>query len=268
MSTLGMDVDLEAYRRRVGLASLPPATPAGLRALHEAHVSAIPFENLDVLQGRPIALDLASLQAKLVAARRGGYCFEQNTLFAAVLERLGFRVTRLAARVLSGTTEVRARTHLLLQVAFDDGEMIADVGFGGEGLVHPLALRHGRETYLGGLGYRLREEPKGTWVLQGNLTGEWSPFYAFTREPQDPADYEMANHFTSTFPRSPFLLNLTVQRSWPDRRLILRNRELLLREGRTVRASAVRDPEHLLEVLREQFGLSFAAGTRFPKPEF
>jgi N-hydroxyarylamine O-acetyltransferase len=133
--------------------------------------------------------------------------------------------------------------------------------------VHPLALRHGREAYLGGLGHRLREEG-GEWVLQGNLTGEWADLYAFTLEPQQPADYEMANHFTSTFPRSPFRLNLTVQRSWPERRLLLRNRELVTREGRATRAATVRDPEHLLEVLREQFDLSFAPGTRFPRPEF
>jgi N-hydroxyarylamine O-acetyltransferase len=260
-------VDLEAYRLRIGLSALPEATLPGLRTLHEAHVAAIPFENLDMLRGRPIALDLPALQAKLVTGRRGGYCFEQNTLFAAVLERLGYRVTRLAARVRVGTAEVRPRTHMLLRVEFDDGDVIADVGFGGEGLVHPLALRHGRETYLGGLGYRLREEGP-VFVLQGNLTGDWADFYAFTLEPQETVDYEMTNHFTSTFPRSPFLLNLTVQRSWPDRRLILRNRELGVREGRAVTVSAVRDPEHLLEILRDQFDLPFPPGTRFAKPDF
>lgn len=262
-----IDVDLEAYRRRIGLPRLPDATLAGLRTLHEAHVAAIPFENLDVLLGRSIALDLEALQAKLVTGRRGGYCFEQNTLFAAVLERLGYRVTRLAARVRVGTSDVRPRTHMLLRVAFDDGDVIADVGFGGEGLIHPLALRDGRETYLGRLGYRLREEGP-VFILQGNLTGDWTDFYAFTLEPQEAVDYEMANHFTSTFPRSPFLLNLTVQRSWPDRRLILRNRELGVRQGRSVTVTAIKDPEHLLEVLRADFDLSFPPGTRFAKPEF
>jgi arylamine N-acetyltransferase len=87
-----------------------------LEAVHRAHAVAIPFENLDVRLGRPIRLDLASLQAKLVAGRRGGYCFEQNTLFAAALEALGFRVTRLAARVRLGAARLLPRTHMLLGV--------------------------------------------------------------------------------------------------------------------------------------------------------
>src|SRR5512139_458454 len=96
---VGTNVDVEAYLRRIGVADAGAPSLAGLAALHERHVAAIPFENLDVLLGRPIRLDLDSLQAKLVRARRGGYCFEQNTLFAAVLERLGFAVTPLGARV-------------------------------------------------------------------------------------------------------------------------------------------------------------------------
>ena len=91
--------DLPAYLRRIGLYAVPPATRAGLAALHRAHACAIPFENLDILLGRAIRLDLPSLEAKLVSSRRGGYCFEQNTLFAAVLREVGFEVETLEARV-------------------------------------------------------------------------------------------------------------------------------------------------------------------------
>src|SRR6516164_7620350 len=93
------NLDLPAYLDRVEYTGPCAPTTAVLQALHLAHVTHIPFENLDIQLGRPIRLDLESLQAKLVRARRGGYCFEHNTLFAAVLERLGFGVTRLAARV-------------------------------------------------------------------------------------------------------------------------------------------------------------------------
>jgi N-hydroxyarylamine O-acetyltransferase len=96
---MSTDFDLAAYLRRIGLDARPPATAAGLAELHLAHATHIPFENLDVLLGRPIRLDPASLQRKLVGARRGGYCFEQNLLFAAALEVVGFRLTKLAARV-------------------------------------------------------------------------------------------------------------------------------------------------------------------------
>src|ERR1700756_4948956 len=92
-------MDLKAYSARIGYTGAFAPTAETLAELHLAHATHIPFENADILLGRPIRLDQESLQAKLVAQRRGGYCFEQNLLFAAALEELGFRVTRLAARV-------------------------------------------------------------------------------------------------------------------------------------------------------------------------
>ena len=259
-------LELDGYLERIG-ASLPLAPGLdGLLALHRAHCAAIPFENLDILLGRAISLDVAALEAKLVRGRRGGYCFEQNTLFRAALEAMGFRTTALAARVRVGTTEVRPRTHMLLQVDLPEGPFVADVGFGGDGPVHPIPLAEGRETWVGHAGHRLRREGN-LWVLAGTTGGGWTDLYAFTLEPHYPVDFEMANHFTSTHPRSPFVLNLTAQRSWPERRVILRNRDLSVREDGTVNTT-IRDPEHLLEVLKTWFSLEFPPGTRFRQPEF
>jgi N-hydroxyarylamine O-acetyltransferase len=259
--------DLDAYLARIAYPGPREATLSALTALHAAHVTAIPFENLDILLGRWIDLDLGALERKLVTARRGGYCFEQNTFFGAALEGLGFQVTRLAARVQVGATVVRPRTHMLLLVDVEGEAFIADVGFGGDGPVLPLPLVEGRESWLGGFGHRLRREGDA-WVLEGNSEGAWCDLYLFTLEPQYPADFVMANHFTSTFPASPFVNNLTVQRSWPEGRLILRNRDLTLREGGVTTSETIRDQEHLLEVLRDRFGLAFPAGTRFARPDF
>src|SRR5215469_1149692 len=103
METMSSDdrpaLDLGAYQARIGYSGACVPTPEVLAELHLAHATHIPFENLDIQLGRPIHLDLESLQSKLVRDGRGGYCFEQNTLFAAALETLGFPVTRLAARV-------------------------------------------------------------------------------------------------------------------------------------------------------------------------
>lgn len=259
-------MDLDGYLERVGArAPLAPGLE-GLVSLHRAHCAAIPFENLDILLGRGISLDLPALEAKLVRDRRGGYCFEQNTLFRAALEAMGFRTTALAARVRAGTTEMRPRTHMLLRVELPEGPFVADVGFGGDGLVHPIPLAEGQETWVGRTGHRLRREGD-SWVLQGDKGGGWTDLYAFTLEPHHRVDFEMANHFTSTYPRSPFVLNLTAQRSWPERRVILRNRDLSIREDRT-ETTTVRDPDHLLQVLETWFSLEFPAGTRFLKPEF
>src|SRR5579863_4240379 len=103
-------LDLEAYLERIGFQGAVAPTLEALEALHYAHATSIPFENLDIQLGRPIKIDLESIQAKLVRRGRGGYCFEQNTLFAAVLERFGFSVTALAARVRKGATRVLPRT--------------------------------------------------------------------------------------------------------------------------------------------------------------
>jgi len=261
------DVDVEAYLLRTGAeAPLAPSLEA-LGRLHETHVANIPFENLDLLLGLGIRLDLDSLQAKLVGARRGGYCFEQNTLFQAVLQRLGFTVAPLAARVRAGSTAVRPRTHMLLRVDLPEGSFLADVGFGADGPLHPIPLQTGRELWVGACGHRLRREGF-LWVLEGHAGEGWTDLYGFTLEPQHPVDYEMANHFTSTHPRSAFLNSLTAQRSFPERRIVLRNRDLQVREGRVTEATRIRDPEHLLEVLDHHFGLAFPPGTRFSKPEF
>jgi N-hydroxyarylamine O-acetyltransferase len=263
----GSEIDLHAYLERIGLA--PPLAPSAeaLSDLQQAHMAAVPFENLDILLGRPIALDLASLQTKIVISRRGGYCFEQNTLFAAALEALGYTVTPLAARVRVGATAVRPRTHMLLRVDLAEGPFVADVGFGADGPVRSLPLEEGREHWLGAMGHRLRRDGD-LWVLEGGIDGDWIDLYAFTLEAQHPIDFEMANHYTSTHPRSAFVKTLTAQRSWPERRVVLRDRELGVREGRGTETTLVRDPEHLLELLDRHFGLRFPPGTRFSRPGF
>jgi N-hydroxyarylamine O-acetyltransferase len=137
--TLG-DEQFSSYLRRIEFEGDLRADLATLDALHLAHATHIPFENLDVLLRRPIRLDLDSLHAKLVGGRRGGYCFEHNLLFAAALEKIGFAVTRLAGRVRYGSTVPRPRTHTLLSVEVDGTRWLADVGFGAEGLLLPVPM--------------------------------------------------------------------------------------------------------------------------------
>lgn len=257
---------LDRYLERIRYEGSLDPSAGTLAALHEAHVAAVPFENLDILLGKPIRLDPASLQRKLVDERRGGYCFEQNTLFRAALETIGFLVTSLAARVRVGGA-VRPRTHMLLRVELPEGPFLADVGFGSEGLLLPLRMEAGPELVIGPWSHRLKREGD-LFVLEGRLGGAWTDLYAFTLEPQYPVDFEMANHFTSTHPSSVFRHSLTAQRSGRDRRAVLRDRELVLRTATETQTIAVRDPDHLLELLERHFGLLFPAETRFARPEF
>ena len=256
---------MDAYLDRVGYTGERTPTREVLEELHLAHATHIPFENLDILLGRPIRLDLESLQAKLVEGRRGGYCFEHNTLFAAVLEQLGFPVTRLAARVRLGATRVSPRTHMLLEVEAEGGPYLADVGFGGEGLLRPLALRPDQVTRQFGRDFRLAQAG-GHWVLQSRQGSTWLDYYAFTREPQYPADFEVANHYTSTYPASHFVKTLTAQRQTPEARFVLRGREFTVVRGGEESRRMIEGDESLLQVLSEVFGLHLPPGTRFPGP--
>ena len=256
-------LDLDAYLDRVGYRGPRDASIETLHALHLAHATSIPFENLDILLGRGICLDLESLQRKLITERRGGYCFEQNLLLATVLETLGFDVTLLSARVRYGATVVRPRTHMLLLVTFADGQWIADVGFGGEGLLKPVRLAIDAESPQFRWTYRLVEEG-GHFVLQTRRADGWLDMYAFTLQPNERVDYEVANHYTSTHPTSPFRMAPTVQRPSPDVRYILRGRELTTDTGDRTTSRTVAD-EALLDVLRETFGLDLPDGTTFPR---
>jgi len=257
-------LDLPAYLRRTGYAGEIAPTPQALGALHLAHATHIPFENLDILLGRPIALDLPSIEAKLVGARRGGYCFEHNLLFAAVLRAFGFAVTQLAARVRHRTTAVLPRTHMLLLVEAEGGRWLADVGFGGEGLLLPVPFGVGEEVRHYAWSYRVTEDAAASaWVLQSRRDGAWLDLYAFTLEPQQAVDYEMANHYVSTHPDSRFVQTLTVQLPTPERRLILRNLLLIEDRGDVVAERTLAGDDELLAVLRESFRLDFPPETRF-----
>jgi N-hydroxyarylamine O-acetyltransferase len=255
-------LDQGAYLARIGYSGCLEPTAETLRCLHFAHATKIPFENLDILLGKTISLDLLALQTKLVAAHRGGYCFEHNTLFAAVLESLGFAVTRLAARVRFGSTQVRPRSHMLLSVELDDGPWLADVGFGGEGLLEPIRLNRPDHVQQWAWNFRVRAEGEIN-VLQALHADGWFDLYAFGRERQYPVDYIVSNHFTSTYPRSPFVQALLVQRTSTSARWTLKDLELTEErpEGKTLTILA--DSNALLATLADVFDLHFPAGTRF-----
>src|SRR3954469_382386 len=136
-------IDLDAYLRRIGFAGPARADLATLREVHRLHAMAIPFENLSAFVGEAIALDVAALEAKLVRAGRGGWCFEHNLLLRHALAAIGFDVGLLAARVRWNVPPhvQTPRSHCLLRVHLEEGDFIADAGFGGQSLTAPLALQ-------------------------------------------------------------------------------------------------------------------------------
>lgn len=242
------ELDLEGYLERVGHRGDLRPEVSTLETLHLEHLARIPFENVDVRLGRPLGLDLGSLQAKLVRRRRGGYCFEHNTLFAAVLRALGFEVATLEARVRPpGATAPLPRTHMVLRAEAGGRSWLADVGFGGDGPLLPVPLDGSTSEQADG-SYAIGREGRDVHVLRRLWGGSWRDLYAFTPTPALAVDFAVAHHFTATHPESAFVRTLTVQRSEPAVRHILRGRTHTVRRGReeTVRELSVAEIPALL----------------------
>lgn len=256
--------DLTAYLGRIGVSRPSAPDVASLAAIQWGHVTSIPFENLDILLGRRIAIDLPSVVGKLVRGGRGGYCFEHNTLLAAALEDLGYGVTRLAARVRWLATGPTPRTHMLLAVDVpgESQPLLVDVGFGGTCPTAPIPLAGGVEVALHHDRYRLRAEGDGL-LLQLASGDDWVDMYWFTLEPQAAIDYEVANHYTSTHPQSRFMLGLTCALTTAAGRVTVRGNEVVRRRGADVEREVIESGARLLEVLANELGLVFPSETRF-----
>lgn len=268
--------DLAAYFGRIGYEGPREPTLATLNGILARHVESIPFENLDVLLGRDIAIDPAGVERKLVGDGRGGYCFEQNSLLLYVLAELGFSVTPLSARV--GVQRPRdftpARTHLLLRVDVEGEPFLADVGVGGFSVASALRLvpdvtqptpheprRLVREGQWDGLALRA---PDARLFHQAHFANDWHDIYQLTLEAMPAIDREVANWFTSKHPASHFRERLIVARATRGGRITLVDSELTFRfEGGRVESRALASHRELLAVLDEHFSLRFPAETRF-----
>lgn len=205
-TTLAQMLDVDAYLERIGLSGRP-----SIEQVHRAHVTSIPFENLDPHQGLPVSLGVEDLERKLVTERRGGYCFEQNMLLKAALEALGADVDMFLARVRVGMEPgvVRPRTHLVLRVSENGSYWHADVGFGARGILDPIPFGAGPPQEQSGFGFRVVQD--GPELLLQKLAGdEWVDAYGFLPQPVPLIDVELSNWWTSTHPGSLFVTGLIV----------------------------------------------------------
>jgi N-hydroxyarylamine O-acetyltransferase len=219
-------IDL-AYCARIGYDGPRKPTLETLQALHLLQPQAIAFENLDPLLKRPVRLDAASLEQKILHGGRGGYCFEQNLLFAHVLRAIGFNVTELAARVLWNVPPgvSTPRVHMLLLVHIDGRRYLSDVGFGGNVLTGPLLLDEAQEQVTPHEPFQVIKDGD-KYILQFKMRDNWVKLYRFDLSEQLLPDHEQGNWFVSTYPHSIFVNGLLAARAEPDRRYALGNNEL------------------------------------------
>jgi N-hydroxyarylamine O-acetyltransferase len=251
-------LDLDRYFARIGYTGSRAPTLDVLRDVQRLHAHAIPFENLDPLTGHRVSLDLEDVVDKLVARRRGGYCFEQNRLFAHALMQLGFDVTPLIARVLWGREPdtVSPRTHMLMRVDLDGVPWIADVGFGTATLTSPLRLVAGERQQTTLEPFRLADASYGAFDLEVQRDDIWAKVYRFDLNRVEWIDYEVSNWYTSTFPASFFTTDLVVARVVPEGRVNIFDDRLTLRakDGR-VTERQIGDAIELADLLRGLFGI-------------
>ncbi|MFC4252072.1 arylamine N-acetyltransferase family protein [Sinimarinibacterium flocculans] len=257
VAALPPSVNLDAYVARIGYTGAHVPTLATLCALAERQPARIPFEAIDVRLGRGVDLDPAAVDAKLLHAGRGGYCFEQNGLLRRVLLALGFEVTGLAARVrwlLADDAPPTPRTHMVLKVIVDGEAWLVDAGFGSCTPTTPLNLRSRAAQRSAHEAYRFVDGSHGT-LLQARIDEHWVPVYEFTEEPQLDADYALYNWHTSTHPQSHFRHQLIVARVTSEARYALRDATLSVRRSGGELSRHRLDADGIEQALAEVFGL-------------
>ncbi len=261
--------DLPAYMERIRLPARPTLDHLGLAAVQRAHRLAIPFENLDIPLGRGIAIAPEAVFAKLVVAKRGGYCFEQNRLFLDALEALGFEARPLLARVWLNGEGVPPQTHTLNLVTIDGQAWIADAGFGGS-YSPPMPLVDGTEAESpDGARFLLMRDAMHGWMLlrdgaPGSTDGRgggpgFQPQYSFTTDAVWPADLAMGNHWTSTAPGTRFTTLKVVSIVLPHGFATLTDRHYRRRVGEEETAAEITDPRVYRMRLSMMFGIDLSA---------
>jgi N-hydroxyarylamine O-acetyltransferase len=261
VNILAMTIDMERYLARIGWRGELRADAGTLAGLLHAHMTSIPFENLDVLLGRPVRLDLDALQDKLVEARRGGYCYEHSTLFAAVLERVGFAVHTHSARVIMMTPKASApRTHMLLSVDLPDGRVVVDPGFGGLAPLVPLPLDGTHKTH--GYDEHWLSRDGDDYVLNARTPERVVAAWVTTLADDYPIDFVMANHYTSTHPHSPFTSRLMMRAFTGGEagRVSVMNRDVTHWRDNVPTTSQLADRAALRELLSSAFGFELDVG--------
>jgi len=250
--------DLQRYLRRLGHEHPPAPTLDTLRELQRRHSAQFVFETVANLLRAPIPIDLPSLRRKLLHEGRGGYCYELNGLFLALLRQLGFQARGLTGRVLMGGPEdaVTARTHMVVLVEIDGERYIADVGFGGMVPTGPLQLDERGEQATPHEPYRLDRRGADQYLLRAKVGEEWRALYAFDLAPQEAIDYVVGNWYVSAHPQSPFRDQLFVARTGPGWRKTLNNGSYAVhRLGQPSERRALAGADETIAVLRQEFGL-------------
>ena len=255
-------MDRAAYLERLGFHDALEPSARTLAALHYAHLLSVPFENLDIHLGIPIVLELDRLFRKIVLNRRGGFCYELNGLFAALLADLGFEVTLLSARVVGEAVPLGPEfDHMALRVTCpadgDDVRWLCDVGFG-DSFLTPLRLDDRGDQADERRAYRLEDEADHLWLWARGDDGRWNRQYRFTLIPRRLADFAPMCDFQQSSPSSPFTHKRVATRATPDGRVTVRDNRLIVTTRGVKREEPIEHDAHFRALLLERLGLDLS----------
>ncbi|MFL6331872.1 MAG: arylamine N-acetyltransferase family protein [Pyrinomonadaceae bacterium] len=257
-------MDVEAYLERIGYRGGLAPTAETLRRLHVAHLLTVPFENLSIHAGEPIVLEDALLFDKVVARRRGGFCYELNGLFAALLRALGFRVEMLSAAVARREGGFGPEfDHMALLVTLEE-RWLADVGFG-DSFAEPLLVDERAEQRQGPRAFRVDGVEGGRLLLlRRDAGGAWEPQYRFGLEPHAYAEYEEMCRLQQTSPESHFTRGRVCSRLTNEGRVTLSGTRLIETKGGGKEERELLSEEECAAALLEHFGISMRGGDSNP----
>ena len=250
-------MNFEAYLERINYRGSLTPTAETLRQLQVAHLLTVPFENLSIHAGEPIVLDDEALFSKIVGRRRGGFCYELNGLFAALLRELGFDVAMLSAAAMSGEEGFGPEfDHMVLMVTLEE-RWLVDVGFG-DSFLEPLRLDYRGEQVQGEHAYRIDAEGDHLILRRRDRDSAWGAEFRFTLRPYHYADYAAMCHHHQTSPESHFTQRRICSRATPEGRVTLSEMRLITTRNGERHEQELADEAAYSEALRTYFGIVLA----------
>lgn len=263
--TVAPDDSLMAWLKRLSFSGVPSPTLGTLEKIIGAHQEQFPFENISVFCGETPSLEPDALADKLIFGGRGGYCFELNLFLALGLERLGYEVRPMMARVIWGRDEPGPLTHFLLRVSIDGEDWLADVGFGGPGPSGPIKLAQPSSIFLlDGVEFKVEVDANIGQVLQRlSYDGAWEPLYVFTEELIGDDEIGAGNRLAASGPGSIFRRALMAARRKGNRRIVLSGSRFRCYEGTSLLTETeLSDCAQILDCLEAEFGINLDDETK------
>lgn len=248
-------MDIHGYLRRIKYDGDLTPNAETLRHLHRAHMFAVPFENLDIHIKRPISLEIDDIYAKLVTGKRGGFCYEQNGLFASILREMGYRVDMMEARVNDGEENFKTPyDHMTLIVHLEE-RWLADVGFG-DSFIEPLRLDVTETQVIDGKSYRLKHDGAVGYYETYNEERGWRVAFRFDMTPRKISDFTGGCHYHQTSPNSHFTQKRVCSLARPDGRITLSDLTFIETINGERQERELQDEAEFTALLKSQFDVA------------